>query len=80
MILARLLIGFVRACVCALLACVAIVLAVAACLGVAAAGIIGLWNEERGHQCHQAAVLLIDSAIKVGRVAEGGHYRTSNVR
>ena len=50
---------------------VAIVLAVAACLGVIVAGIVGQFNEERGAVWHQSAVLLINSAIGVAKVAEG---------
>lgn len=58
-------------------AAAAIVLAMAACLGVIAAGIVGHFNEERGAVWHQASVLLIDSAIEVGKVAEGRRYRSS---
>ena len=52
-------------------AAIAIVLALVACLGVIAAGVIGHFNEERGAVWHQAAVLLIDSAIGVAKLAEG---------
>lgn len=48
-----------------------IVLTTAAGFGVIAAGIIGLFNEQHGELCHEAAVLLINGAIGIAQVAEG---------
>ena len=50
---------------------VAIVLAVAACLGVIVAGIVGQFNDGRGRQWHQAAGVLMEASIALAKVAEG---------
>lgn len=70
MFMAILLMVMIRFMFWAVVVAAAIVLATAACLGVIAGGIIGRFNEERGHVWHEASVGLINGAIRSAMFAD----------